>query len=85
MPDLYLVLDLDAKTDEALALLPDELPFKGVGALMTDTATNGQQWTRNWQAFTDRSAAMEYAAKPGSPTLVVIPLDMETVPLELTP
>ena len=85
MPDLYLVIDLDAKTDEALATMPDELPFKGVAAVMLDGAINGEQWVRNWQAFTDRAKAMEYAAKPGSPTLVVIPLDMETVPLELTP
>ena len=84
-PDLYLVIDLDAKTDDALATMPDELPFQGIAAVMTDAATNGQQWVRNWQAFTDRAAAMEYAAKPGSPTLVVIPLDMDTVPLELTP
>ena len=85
MPDLYLCLDLDARTDEALAAMPDDLPFKGVAAVMLDGATNGDGWVRNWQAFTDRTAAMEYASKPGSPTLVVIPLDMETVPLDLTP
>lgn len=85
MPDIYLVVDLDAKTDEALATMPDELPFKGVAAVMLDAAINGDGWHREWRAFADRAAAMEYASKPGSPTLVVIPLDMQTVPLALTP
>lgn len=82
---MYLVVDLDPKTDEALIDMPDELPFKGVAAVMLDPAINGDGWHREWRAFPDRPSAMEYASKAGSPTLVVIPLDMETVPLELTP
>lgn len=85
MPDMYLVIDLDPKNDGALETMPDELPFKGVAAVMLDAAINGDGWHREWHAFNDRAAAMEYAAKPGNPTLVVIPLDMETVPLDLTP
>jgi hypothetical protein len=85
MPDLYLVLDLDAKTDEALEKMPDALPFQGARAIMVDAAINGEGWHREWRAFTDRDKAIAYAEQPGNPTLIVIPLDAETVPLEQTP
>lgn len=85
MPDLYLVLDLDAKTDDALEKMPDALPFQGARAIMVDAAINGEGWHREWRAFTDRQQAIDYAEKPGNPTLIVIPLDAETVPLAQTP
>ena len=85
MPDLYLVLDLDAKTDEALEAMPDSLPFQGARALMVDAAINGPGWHREWRAFTDRQQAIDYAEGPGAPTLIVIPLDVQQVPLEQTP
>lgn len=85
MPDLYLVLDLDAKTDEALEQMPDALPFQGARAIMVDAAINGPGWHREWRAFPAREAAIAYAEKPGNPTLIVIPLNAETVPLAQTP
>lgn len=84
MPDLYLAIDLDAKNDQALEDMPDELPFKGVAAVMLDHATNGDGWVRHWRAFPgdQREEAIAYAKK--HPTLVLIPLDMGTVPMDLT-
>ena len=85
MPDIYLALDLDG-TEDALAAMPDATLFaaRGAGDVIALEQVQGEGWTRNWRAWPGtpegKAAATEYARK--HPTIVVIPLDTETVPLE---
>lgn len=88
MPAIYLCLDLDG-TEDAIAALPDEALFnaKGAGDILAHPLTQGEGWTRHWRAFPGgeegKKAAMDYAAI--HPTLIVIPMDVETTTLEQMP
>ena len=79
MPDLYLLLDLKPREPGALEQLPDAVFFDGVKALMLNEQCNGDGWVRTWSATADREEAIRLAAE--RETLVVIPLDAETLPL----
>lgn len=85
MCDLYLALDLDPD-EAALDAFPDEAAFgaTNAGHILAHPLVQGDGWKRHWRAFPGgdegREAAKEYARK--NPTIIVIPLDMATVPIE---
>ena len=88
MPTLYLALDLDG-SEEAVNAMPDDALFqaKTTADVLLCKDVQGPGWRREWAAFPGtpegKAAAKDYARK--NPTLVVIPLEVETVPLEELP
>lgn len=88
MPDLYLCLDLDG-SEEAVAAMSDSSMFdaKTTADVLLAKDVQGPGWRREWAAFPGtpegKAAAKDYARK--NHTLVVIPLDVETVPLDDMP
>lgn len=79
MPDLYLCLDLEPRTDEAVEALPDGLCFEG-GAfqILASKLIRSDDWARTWRAFTDRNEAIEWAKSIHSNTLITIPLSTDS-------
>ena len=78
---IYLCLDLTTGAAEMI----DWTDIRTAGAagvqfILASRNANSAGWVRTWRCFTERADALAHAAD--NPTLVVIPLDPQTVPLQ---
>lgn len=74
---LYLCLDLQPRAGVIVTALDVDMPLP---ALLTNRTANSARFERNWQCFTDVDAAKAYTE--ANPTVVLIPLAADVVPLE---
>lgn len=75
---LYLCLDLQARPGVVLKTNID--PLMPLPALLANSVANGVHFERNWQCFKDVAQAKEHASS--RPTLVLIPIVADMVPIE---
>lgn len=78
-PDLYLCLDLGVDDAAKAQALPPEVAQWELRRLLLSARFDRDGWTRTWRAFPTREEAL--AHQDANPTLVVIPLVAETIPL----
>ncbi len=80
-PDLFLAIDLEPAEPDNIHDLPDDFLFgmANCAPLLLHDTVNSERWVRTWRAFKSAEEAAEYTKT--RPTVIVVPMQADTVPL----